>query len=312
MVGTVAESFLTVAQQVLILFLLIGVGFLCGRFRMLNENAVKCLADIVLYVVTPCIIVRSFIRPYDPAMLGGLLASLLAAFGTMGLFIAAAHLIFRGKDEARRRVLRFGVVFSNCGYMAFPLQEALLGDTGVFYGSAYVAGFNVILWTYGLLLMSRDTKALSAKKILVNPGIIGLVIGLIVFLFSIPVPDVLAVPMEHLSALNTPVPMLIIGYYLAHTKILEALRDRGSYLAIALRLVVLPLVALFGMMLCGLRGPVLVACAIAVSAPVASATTMFSAKFGQDTLLSVNLVSLSTLFSIVTMPLIVGLAQIWS
>ena len=106
--------------------------------------------------------------------------------------------------------------------------------------------------------------------------------------------------------------MLIIGYYLAHTKILEALRDRGSYLAIALRLVVLPLVALFGMMLCGLRGPVLVACAIAVSAPVASATTMFSAKFGQDTLLSVNLVSLSTLFSIVTMPLIVGLAQIWS
>ncbi len=306
-----AENFWTVGQQVLILFLLIGVGFLCGKLHVLNENAVKCCADVVLYIVTPCIIVQSFMREYDPAMLKGLLLSALAAFATMGLFIAVAHLIFRDRDPARRRVLRFCTVFSNCGYMSFPLQEALLGATGVFYGAAYVAVFNVILWTYGLLLMSGDKKALSGKKLVLNPGILGLVIGLVIFLFSIPVPSVLSIPIGHLAALNTPIPMLIIGFYLAQLRLREALRDKRGYVAMALRLVILPLLALAGMVLCGLRGPVLIACTIAVSAPVATAAAMFSAKFGQDTLLTVNLISLSTLFSIVTMPLIVGLAQIW-
>ena len=225
--------------------------------------------------------------------------------------ILIAHLVFRDKDEARRRVLRFCTVFSNAGYMALPLQSALLGETGVFYGAAYVAVFNLVLWSYGLVTMSGEKTGLSAKKLLLNPGVIGLAAGLLVFLLSIPVPEVVAAPIGHLAALNTPVPMLIIGFYLAETNLPAALRDKRSYVAIGLRLVALPLLALFGMVLCGMRGPLLISCVIAVSAPVAAASTMFATKFGQDTLLSVNLVSLSTLFSVVTMPLIVAVAQFW-
>lgn len=307
----VADSFLTVAQQVLILFILIGVGFLCGKTRLLSDAAVKSCADIVLLVVTPCVIIQSFMRPFDSAMLGGLLQAALVSLLVHAGSILLAHLLLRDKDEARRRVLRFGTVFSNAGYMAFPLQEALLGETGVFYGAAYVAVFNVVLWSYGLLTMSGDRKALSGRKLVLNPGIIGLAVGLVLFIGSVPVPEVLASPISHLASLNTPVPMLIIGFYLARADIGRALRDGWGYAAIGLRLVVIPLLALGGMLLCGLRGPLLVACTIAVSAPVAAATTMFATKYEQDTFLSVNLVSLSTLFSMVTMPLIVSLSRMW-
>ena len=163
----------------------------------------------------------------------------------------------------------------------------------------------------GVPLFEKTGRNTPAKKLLLNPGVIGLAAGLLVFLLSIPVPEVVAAPIGHLAALNTPVPMLIIGFYLAETNLPAALRDKRSYVAIGLRLVALPLLALFGMVLCGMRGPLLISCVIAVSAPVAAASTMFATKFGQDTLLSVNLVSLSTLFSVVTMPLIVAVAQFW-
>lgn len=302
---------MTVTQQVLILFILIGAGFLCGKARLFSDAAVKSCADIVLYVVTPCVIIDSFIRPFDPAMLGGLLQASLVSLAVHVGSILLAHLLLRDKVEARRRVLRFGTVFSNAGYMALPLQEALLGETGVFYGAAYVAVFNVVLWSYGLIAMSGDRRALSGKKLVLNPGVIGLAVGLVLFVGSVPVPEVIAAPVRHLANLNTPLPMLIIGFYLAQTDIGRALRDKGSYAAIALRLVVIPLLSLGAMLLCGLRGPLLVACTIAVSAPVAAATTMFATKFEQDTFLSVNLVSLSTLFSMVTMPLVVSLSRLW-
>lgn len=127
-----AESFLTVAQQVLVLFLLIGVGFLCGKTGILKEGAIKCCADLVLYIAVPCVIVQSFIRDYDPAMLRGLLLAGLAALLVHGIGIALAHLIFRDKEEARRRVLRFSTVFSNAGYMALPLQQACWGKPASF------------------------------------------------------------------------------------------------------------------------------------------------------------------------------------
>ena len=303
-------NFLTVAEQVVVLFILIGIGVLCGKTGILKQHAVKCCSDLVLIVVTPCIIIQSFQRPYDPAMLKGLgLACLIALLIHIGT-ILLSHLLLHDPVAARERVLRVGAVLSNAGFMSLPLQNALLGDEGVFYGAAYVAVFNLILWSYGLVEMSGSRQNLSPRKLILNPGVLSITVGLVLFLGSILLPDVLAAPMGHLAALNTPLPMLIIGFYLGQTNLKAALRDAHSYTAMALRLLVVPLVALGILYLCGIRGTLLVSMIIAASAPVAASTTMFATKYECDTGLSVNLVSLSTLFSLITMPLIVGLAQI--
>lgn len=304
------ENFLTVGTQVLVLFILIGVGVVCTKAKLLTSTAVRAMADVVLLFATPCVIIRSFQRPLTAELMKDLGISALAAIGVHLLGIALAHLLCHDKDDARRSVLRFGVVFSNAGYMAIPLQQAILGDDGVFFGAVFVAVFNIVLWTYGVGVMSGGVKALSLRKILLNPGLIGVTLGLIFLLGGITLPTVIASPINHLANLNTPLPMLIIGFYLAGANIKEALRDRSAYLTILLRLAVVPLITLGVMWLCGIRGTILVSAVIGASAPVATATTMFAAKFDRSPTLSVNLVVLSTLLSAITMPLIVGLASL--
>lgn len=305
----VLQDFWTVAQNVLTLFILIFAGVCCQRFRLLNEAAVKCCANVVLYIATPCVVIKSCIREFDVAMLRGFLIVAAAAVVNHLLLIAIAHLLFRDKDEGRRRVLRFAAVFSNAGYMAIPLQQAVLGDEGVFYCAAYIIVFNIVMWTYGVVDMSGQTSELSGKKLLLNPGILGVLLGLVVFLFPIPVPGVLQDALGHMANLNTPIPMLIVGYYLAQTDLKAAVRDGRSYLCLAVRLVLMPLLALGLLLLCGVRGTVLVSLMICISTPVATACTMFATRYDRNPFLSVNLVSLSTLCAVVTMPLVIALTS---
>lgn len=303
------QNFLTVAHQVLILFILISVGFLCGKIKMLTESSVKAINDLVLYIVCPCVIINSFIRKFDKTMLEGLLVTAAAALFVMMLSILIAHFVFHDKNDTKNRVYKFATVFSNCGFISLPLQQALLGNEGVFYGAAYIAIFNIVMWTAGVYISSGDIKMLSPKKVFLNPCIIAVLVGIIIFVFSIPVPDIISEPIGYLSALNTPVPMIIIGFYLSQSRIADAFRNAKNFICVGLRLVIVPLISLGAFMLCGINGKVLIACLIATAASSAASTTMFAAKFGNDTSLSVNIVTMSTLLSVITMPLIVGFAQ---
>lgn len=302
------QDFLTVAGNVLTLFLLMGVGVACAKTKLLSDGGVKALANLVLYIATPCVIVKSCIREFDPAMLWGFLTVVAVAAVTHAALIFLAKVVFRDSEENRRRVLRSATVFSNAGYMAIPLQQAILGDVGVFYCAAYVIVFNVFLWTYGLAEMSGESR-LSVKKILLNPGVIGVVVGMVLFVLPISLPTLLTDGIGHLASLNTPVPMLIVGYYLAQTNLLDALKDGRGWLCMALRLVVAPLLALGALLLCGVRGDLLTSCMICIATPVATSCTMFATRFDRNPRLSVNLVSLSTLLSVVTLPLLVALTN---
>lgn len=303
------ENFITVGTQVLELFILIALGFLCGKTKILNDKAVKSITDIVLYIVCPCVIVQNFIRPFDKDMLNGLLIAAGVALCIHIISIVIAMLVFHDKIPEKNRVYRFALIFSNCGYMSLPMQQAVLGSDGVFFGAVYIVIFNVVMWTFGVWLSSGDGKSLSVKKILLNPCIIGMAVGVVIFLTSMPVPQMISQPIGFMANLNTPLPMMVVGYYLSQTKISDAFKDGKGFICVLFRLIAVPLLAFGGMMACGIRGTVLITCVIAASAPVAAATTMFAAKFENDAKLSVNLVTLSTLFSVVTMPLIVGFAQ---
>jgi len=292
------ENFLTVGTQVLVLFLLIGVGVICTKTKLLTATAVRGMADVVLYFATPCVIIRSFQRPLTASLMKDLGIAALAAIGVHLLGIALAHLLCHDKDESRRALLRFGVVFSNAGYMAIPLQQAILGDDGVFFGAVFVAVFNIVLWTYGVGIMSGGAKALSLRKVILTPGLVGVTLGLIFLLCGITLPTVIASPISHLANLNTPVPMLIIGYYLANARLKKAFTDLGSYVALALRLIVIPVGVLFALAPFGINRNLVIAFVIACSAPTAATCTMFSAKFNRDVELSVGVVASSTLLSI--------------
>ena len=132
---------------------------------------------------------------------------------------------------------------------------------------------------------------------------------MILFFAKLTLPEVIISPINYISGLNTPVPMLVIGYHLSKANIGKAFKDGWVYLVIALRLLVIPITSLLIMRVAGVSGDILIACTVAASAPTAATTTMFANKFNRDVELSVNIVSCTTLLSIATMPFIIAFAQ---
>ena len=303
--------FITVFTQVSVLMLMIAVGFIAAKTGIMTEAGAACCTDIALIIATPCVIIKSLMRRFDAAVMKSLLLAVALTLLVQVLMITLGTLLLRSKDLKRQRTLRFGSIFANCGFMSLPLQEVMLGADGTLYGSAYVIMFNLVVWSYGVYLISGDKHYIQPKKLFVNPGIAGLLIGLIIFVFSVPVPQVLSSTVNYLAAIYTPLPMLIIGYHLSKTNVLKALKDVKCIIAVLLRLIIYPLVSLGVLYLFGIRGTLLVSAIISLSAPVAAVTTMFSSKFGGgDTALSVDMVSLSTVLSIITMPAVITLAQL--
>jgi len=303
------SNFITIVNQIIILFLLIFAGFICGKKKLFTDLGIKTCTNIALYLATPCMIIKSYIRPFSFELLGELILSLLLSVGIHILAILIAKMAFPTKNRTDSdTVCHYAVIFSNAGFMALPLQMAILGDKGVFLGASYVAIFNVMVWTYGLWCMSKETGSFSFKK-LINPGVLAVIIGVVIFVFSIPVhPNILSC-ITNFANLNTPIPMLIIGYYLSKSSILSALVSKRIYIVTVLRLIAVPLASLCIMYFAGVSSNMLVSMVIASCAPVAANTTMFSVICDRDEELSVNLVSFSTIVSILTMPVIIALAQ---
>ena len=287
---------------------MIGIGFIGAKKGIIEQGGVSTITEIMLYIVTPCVIIHAFQRDFESQLLRGFLIAFGAALLSHLICIILGKVFIHNSDDDKNRLFRFGVIFSNCGFMSLPLLDALLGSEGVFYGASYVAVFNLVLWSYGVMIMDRSGKGLSVKKLLLNPGVIPVVVGLIFFFTSFKLPDIIATPVSYLAALNTPVPMLVIGYNVSRIDLKKAMRDRDEYIMMVLRLLVCPAIVLGIMYLLGVRGTLLVACAVSASAPVAASSTMFTIKFGGNSELSAETVAVSTLLSIITMTLIVGSA----
>ena len=308
------EHLLEVAQQVAVLFVMMGVGAALRRLRMLDDRAVGGMVNLLMFVVTPCVIVDCFQRPFDSAMLGGLgIAFVFASLGHLAL-IAIAVLCVRCRGEDTRRTLMLAAVFSNAGFMGLPLEEAVLGPRGVFFGAVYVAVFNLFIWSWGVKVMGGGRKEEGEgdlRKMALNPGTVGIALGLPLFLLSVRLPTVVAVPVHHLSNLNTPLAMVAIGYSLAGARLGRVARTGGVWVASAIRLFVSPLV-LVAMMFPfrrSLDADMMLAMVIAASAPVAAMTSIFAAKFQRDVDAGVAVVSGTTLASIATMPFVIAFAK---
>ena len=304
------ENLITVALQVAMLFIMIAVGFALGKTKLLGETAIKGLANVVLYVATPAVILQAFTTEQKtPEKTKNLIIVAVITVILHVVMILLAKLFIRHKDDKANRIMRLLVIFSNSGYMAFPLQKAILGDIGVFYGAMFVAIFNIFMWTYADFVASGDKNTLKIKNILLNPTIISVIVSILLYAFSIKLPTFIADAVSGLGNLNTPLPMIIIGFNISCFPFIELFNDKRVYLPGVLRLIFMPLLSLGIMILLGVRGLPLIACTIAASAPSAAAPVMFATKYGLDAQLGSKITSLTTLFSILTMPVIVALAQ---
>ena len=326
------DNLALVSKQVGILFALMVVGFLCNRRKLLNAVAIKGITELLVLIVTPCVIVHSFIQQkFAVSLLGDLGWALAVSVFAHVVGAVIAFLCLRDRDPNRGGVLRFAAIFSNAGFMGIPLEYALLGADGVFFGAMYVVVFNLLCWSLGVAVMCRGMKNVGLRALFVNAGTVGVALGLPFFLFSLKLPEVVGRPVAMLADLNTPLAMIMVGWYLAESgklkvesgklKVesgkcfqLSTLNSQLSTLKVALlRLVAVPLVViatLVGVRACvpALNPVMAVAISTAAAAPTAALTTVIAARYDKDVSTATGLVSGTTLLSILTMPPIVGFA----
>ncbi|MDD6061464.1 MAG: AEC family transporter [Oscillospiraceae bacterium] len=307
------SNMMIAAKQVVILYLLVAVGAVCDKVHLFTEKTAKACTDLLFYVITFCVIVQSFLTMDNTA---SNTKNLLIAIGCGMLMHLVAALIsvplFRKGDKARNAVFRYAAVFGNCGYMGLPLTNAVLGTQGVFFCSAVIVAFQVCAFTYGIYVMTADQEGKGAfdwKKILLNPGVIAVIVGLPLYFSNLQLPTVLLQPVQYLSDMNTPLAMLIFGTYLAHADFRTMLREKKIALVALCKLILLPLILLGFYILFGIRGTLLATLVLTASAPSANNTVMFAAKYDKDTGLAAQTVSAVSLISIVTMPAMIALAM---
>lgn len=305
------ENAIAVTTQVLILFLLIGVGIVSARVRMLDEKGIKQLTNLLLVIVVPAVIIRSFQTPYNSQLLRGLLIALVSSLAAHVAGALVARLIFHNQEDRQNKVLRFSVVFSNCGFMCIPLLEVILGDRGVLYGSVYIAVFNVIQWTYGVRLMTGKKQEINVMRALVNPGTVSIAIALPLYLLGIQLPQVPMTVLNYIADINSPLAMLIIGAQLSGISFISLFTDRKVTIASLLRLLAVPLIILLALHLIPLDidRTLILACIIPAAAPTAAGASLFATRHDQNALLASRTIALSTLLSILTIPALILLSD---
>lgn len=289
-----------VLRQSVIMFLYMAIGGLLFQKGLITKEGSKSLANLLLYAVLPCVVVKSFCVARTPERVSGLLVSFLAALGILLLAMAVSHLLFK-----KNPIDDFGAAFSNAGFMGFPLVAAVQGSEAIFYAAGFVALLNALQWIYGQSLISGDPSYRSPKAILKNPLVLSLLLGILIFCFELPVPTIASDLLAALAALNAPLAMVILGVYLAQTDARTLFNDPHLYVVAAARLVLIPLLTILVLKLLPAEyAAIATTLVIVAAAPIGSNVAVYAQKLGKDYAYAVRGVCLSTLLSAITMPLL--------
>ena len=298
------ELAMITAQQVAVLFLLIGTGALAVKTGVLKLENKQALSNLLVYVVVPAMVVNSYRMEFSAEIL----RNLLAAFGMSVLAILIGTVITlvltRNKKGSRMPIFRFACIFSNAAYMGFPLISALFGSEGLLYASAYVTVFNLLLWTMGYGFVSGGSSVKEVAHSLVRtPVLYAIAVGLAIYLLQIPLPTLITQPLELLAGVNTPLSMLITGMLIAAGDVRSIVTDKHIWKLAAVRMALIPAVCLVVFGLVGFHGMAAQVVALLECCPAAAITSVFAVQFGHDERYAAGSVVLTTLLSIVTLPL---------
>lgn len=305
------EALQVVGGSVLTLFLLMSVGFGFGRAGLLSDTTLSQISRLLLYVVTPCIMLTSFEVERTPHSQGQLLSTLAVMIGVYALYMLLAQLLFPREGKERRGILRFAAVYGNTGFMGLPLIQSALGDEAMMVAVVGLAVFNTAIWTHGQVLIGGRSQ-LSWKRVALNPGVLGLLGGMALFFTGWRLPGPLDDAACYLASLNTPLAMVVIGGQMAGANLPAVFSTPKLYLVSAVKLLGVPLLTALVLLPFRLDPMVYVASVILAGCPTAGATSLFAQSMGRDTALAARQITLSTLLCLVTLPLTATLAQLLS
>lgn len=302
---------LSVLGKLFVIFALIAVGYAARRKEILDAHLQMGLSRIVLVIAMPALVLSSANVSYSQDRMNNILIVFGCAVVYYLLGIPFSHLIARAikLDGDRKRVFVSLTVFANVGFLGYPIISIFLPETGVFYAVFFNIVFQLCIFTYGTSMMAR-TKMQNPLKLLRDPNVLSAILMVLLFVLRIKLPVPVQETLSVLGGLCTPLSMLVIGSMLAQINLRELFTDTPLYVMSFLRLILMPAVGILVLKLAGVSTELATVIAIMLAMPAATTTAIFGEQYNCDPLMCSKGIVLSTLFSLVTIP-IIGFAIEW-
>lgn len=309
---------MNVLTQIAALFIVMATGFALGKAKLIDGTAVKTLSALIVKVSLPALIITSLQREFNEKLLLSSWLGLSSAvvFYAFGIGLSFLAVILMRTPRKQRGPFIFALSFSNAAFIGFPVVTSILGEGALFLTSIHNILFNVLAFSVGIIIMARyargedtpdaapggNSRFLLTK--LLNINVLAAVAGFILFLLSVRIPDILSIPLKMIGGLTTPVAMLVTGAMLSRTPVKSVFGDWRCYAVTALRLAVWPLLAALGFRFMNLGDELFAINIIIAGMPAASNTSLIAEVYGGDTDTASSAVFMTTLFSVLSIPLI--------
>lgn len=303
-----------IINQIIILFILMAVGFYARKKMIMNDTLSKGLSNILINIALPALIISSFTFEFSKDMLKN--AGLVIIFSIIIhiIIVLVSRIAFRKYDLDKKNVLNFLGVFPNAGFMGLPLIYAIYGQIGVFYASIFMVPYHILMWTYGQDIFIKSKKeAFSFKLILSkfkNPAIIGVAVGLVIFIFSVTLPYVIDTSLSMLGSVTSPLAMMIVGDKIAQIKFKDIFSDKDVYYGSFIRLIIAPLIT-FGILKGFHIDPSIINICVAVEAiPTAITIVILPQRYDGNTIFASKCALISHILSLITIPIMLILLNV--
>lgn len=285
------------------LFLLVAAGIILRKKGILHEEAKAVLTDLVIYLILPCNIISSFLIEFNLSVLKKFAVILLIATLIQVVSLILANVLYNKEEDGRKKVLQYGTVCSNAGFMGNPIAEGVFGAQGLMFASIFLIPQRIVMWSAGVSYFteSPDRKTI-VKKVMTHPCIIAVYIGMFFMVTQIQMPQFLEHTIRGVGGCTTTVSMVLIGTILAEVK-LKSILDWGIVKYTAIRLFFIPLLVFLFCRLFSVDPMLLGVSVLLAGMPAGSTTAIFAAKYDGDYIFATKCVVVTTLLSLVTIPL---------
>lgn len=297
-------------KQIAQFFIMIIMGYTLVKLKIVKSEDSKVLSMVCLYLIMPCVIINSFLIDFTPEKLKGL--GLAVGVAIVIHFVAWIFIKILGKVLNFNPVEKASVMYSNAANMVIPVVMSVLGDEWVLYSSAFVSVQLVLLWTHCKSMLSNE-KGFELKKIYTNINLIAIFIGILLFITKIHIPSVLQGTLKSVGGTVAPISMIITDMIMAGAELKKVFSNGRIYLVLFFRMIFFPFIVFLIMYFTGITkvidngAMILLVTFIATITPTASSITQMAQVYGNNEQYAGAINIMTTIASIVTMPIMVAL-----
>jgi predicted permease len=298
----------TIIKSVISLFLIMLAGVYASKKGIIDSRVSRGLTSILLDIALPCMIVTSFNFTYEESVKSNVLKAFYYSFSVYIIIAVLSRILTLPVKREKGVILHFANIFTNTGYIGFPILNVIYGSEAVIYGSIFNIFFNIFLWTYGIMLfkgkLTKREITNELMKVLRNPSLIAVYIGIAMLIFDIKLPSVLAASANSIGSMTGPLSMIIVGALSSKINIKEHFIDWTVYYGIAVKLIIMPIALYLISLIIKDNSIVANTVILLASMPAAAMTSIFADSYDLRSDYASVIVVATTLLSVFTLPVL--------